>query len=940
MEKSAKILSDIVIHNKYAKYLPDLKRRETFEEICNRNLKMHIQKFSGNTEIIKELNRVYRDFVKTRKILPSMRSMQFAGRPIELSPNRLYNCAYINVDHPAVFSETMFLLLGGSGVGYSVQQHHVDQLPAIHKSNKTRRYLVSDSIEGWADAIKILMRSFFEGKPVPRFDFSDIRAKGSLLITSGGKAPGPQPLHDCVHNIKGILNSKDDGEQLSTLNVHDIMCHIADAVLAGGIRRAAMIALFDIDDNEMLTCKYGNWWEQNSQRGRANNSAVVLRHKITYDKFEELWERIRLSGSGEPGLYFTNDKEWGVNPCCFTGDSILKTGLGDYDFKHLSTLNNISVKDRFGKIREGKVWSNGIKDIVEVKNMLGETIRCTPDHVFMDNKGNEVQAKDLKKKRLMPDLEIRTKNTEFVKYGFIQGDGGLGRLTSPTHKGLEIHIGDKDKEIATLFGIDYVEGKRTYYTNGYNTKLKIMLFDSSSLPTRGMPETFLAWKRGQKKSFLRGMYSANGCVIKGTRVSYKTTSSKLRDELVETLQDLGIECYFTTNKSKDVKFDNGTYTCKESYDINIGKFNSIKKFAQEIGFVHEYKTIALKELLIKKSPLISSIKDGGKEEVFDFTIEDDKHWGIVNGYVAHNCEIALKSEQFCNLVEVNIGDVTDQEELNNRVEAATFLATLQASYTDFHYLRDSWRRNCEKDALIGVSMTGIASGTYKKLDLEEATQIVLNTNKKTANDIGINQASRTTCLKPAGTTSLVFGGSSGIHAYHAEYYIRRMRLGKDEAIYKYLAENHPNLVVDDQMNPKQAILEVPIKAPEKAIIRSESPLQLLERIRLFSMKWVKTGHIKGENTHNVSATVSIKDGEWEIVGDWFWNNRDTYNGLSVLNYDGGSYCQAPFEDCTKEVYEEMYKSLEEIDLTKVVEEQDMTDLSGEAACSGGNCEVK
>ena len=618
MEKSAKILSDIVVYTKYSKYLPHLKRRETFDEICDRNLKMHCMKFRGNSEIIQELARVFNEYVRPRKVLMSMRSAQFAGKPIELSPNRLYNCAGVNIDDPAVFSETMFLLLGGSGVGYSVQRHHVEKLPAIKKPTKSRRYLVADSIEGWADSVKVLMRSYFEGRPEPRFDFTDIRQQGELLKTSGGKAPGPQPLHDCLHKIRAILNSKIDGDQLSSVEVHDIMCHIADAVLAGGIRRAAMISLFDLDDEDMLTCKFGNWWELNPQRGRANNSAVVLRHKVTEPVFKSLFKKIELSGSGEPGIYLTNDKEWVTNPCC---------------------------------------------------------------------------------------------------------------------------------------------------------------------------------------------------------------------------------------------------------------------------------------------------------------------------------EIALKSAQFCNLVEVNVSDVSTQEELENRVKAATFLATIQASYTDFHYLRDIWKHNTEKDGLIGVSMTGIASGTFEQLDLEAATKVVLNVNQDIAAKIGINAAARTTCVKPAGTTSLVFGCASGIHAYHAEYYIRRVRLSKDEAIYKYLAQNHPNLVCDEELNPKNAVLEVPIKSPEGAILRSESPIELLERIKKFSLEWVKTGHIKGENTHNVSATVSIPDDQWEEVGDWMWENRDSYNGLSVLNYDGGSYIQAPFEDCTKEVYDEMMKDLVEVDLTKVLEDVDNTDQSGAVACGAGGCEI-
>jgi len=207
----------------------------------------------------------------------------------------------------------MFLLLGGTGVGYSVQRHHVEQLPDIKKPNysRRRRYLIQDSIMGWADAIKVLFKSYTgQTNSHIDFDYSDIREKGALLITAGGKAPGPEPLRLAITIIEGILRQKGDNSKLTTIEAHDIMCHIADAVLAGGIRRAAMIALFNLDDTDMLSCKTGDWYVNNPKRGRSNNTAVILRHKITEVKFNELWERIKLSGSGEPGMYFTNDKDF------------------------------------------------------------------------------------------------------------------------------------------------------------------------------------------------------------------------------------------------------------------------------------------------------------------------------------------------------------------------------------------------------------------------------------------------------------------------------------------------------------------------------------------------------------------------------------------------------------------------------------------------------
>ena len=618
MEISNKILSEITVYMKYAKYLPELNRRETWEELVTRNKQMHIKRYP---HLESEIEASYQ-FVYNKKVLPSMRSLQFGGKPIEISPNRIYNCAYLPIDDYRAFGESMFLLLGGTGVGYSVQKHHVEKLPEIYKPNpkKNRRYLIADSIEGWADAVKVLVKSYFTGGSSFTFDFSDIRHKGARLVTSGGKAPGPQPLKECLMKLQGILDSKEDGDKLSSIEVHDMVCHIADAVLAGGIRRAALISLFSADDEEMIACKSGNWWENNPQRGRANNSATLMRHKLTREFFMDLWKRVELSGAGEPGIYLTNDKDWGTNPCC---------------------------------------------------------------------------------------------------------------------------------------------------------------------------------------------------------------------------------------------------------------------------------------------------------------------------------EIALRPFQFCNLCEVNASDIASQEDLMERVRAAAFIGTLQAGYTSFHYLRPIWQRTTEKDALIGVSMTGIGSGVVLGYDMKAAAKAVKEENARVAELIGINKSARTTTVKPAGTTSLALGTSSGIHAWHNDFYIRRIRVGKNEAIYSYLSINHPELIEDEYFRPHDtAVISIPQKAPEGAIMRFESPFQLLDRIKKVHLEWVKPGHRSGNNTHNVSATVSLKDDEWDLAGEWMWENRDHYNGLSVLPYNGGTYIQAPFEDCTEETYNTMMKSLHNIDLSQVIELDDNTDLSGELACAGGACEIK
>jgi len=935
MNLSQEILSQIIIYSKYARYNNLIGRRETWEEIVTRNKNMHIRKFPNMKDQIEDAYKLVYD----KKILPSMRSLQFGGTAIEVNNARLFNCSYLPIDDYRAFSEAFFLLLSGCGVGYSVQRHHVERLPRIMKPKKQRKFLISDDVMGWADAVKALMKAYFGFTAAePVFDYRSIRAQGEPLKTSGGVAPGPGPLRVALGKIKGILENKKEGTSLTPLECHDIMCHIADSVLAGGIRRSAMISLFDKNDDEMLTCKFGNWWELNPQRGRANNSVVLERKNISHEYFMDLWKKVELSNSGEPGFYFTHNKDWGTNPCCFTGDMRLLTPEGYKRFDELAKDGASQFINVNGDVVEGCVWESGHKGTVNVYFNDMTRIRCTPDHRFMLNDGSECEAKDLKGKRVMPFFSINKEINKFVKWGFIQGDGSTSRLNSETHRGLEVCFGEKDMDVAEIFGF---ESTGRQYISGMNEDLIAFGIDAEPLPFRGMPFEFNKKSEYVKKSFLKGMYSANGSVIKTSRVAYKTTSFVLANELLDVLKSFGLNPYITTNKAKTVEFQNGNYECKESYDVNIGRIKDIIWFASNIGFIHGYKNEALSNLIKSRGPIVDDVLFNEADIVYDFSLDDDTHWGVVEGVIAHNCEIGLKPFQFCNLVEVNASDIKDQIDLNHRVGAAAVIGTLQASYTDFHYLRQVWQRTTEEDALLGIGMTGIASNALEGLKLEEAVDIAKAVNKQVSNDIKINEAARITCVKPSGTSSIVLGTSSGIHAWHDQYYIRRVRVGKEEPLYKYLSEYAPEIIEDDFFKPnEQGVISIPQSAPEGSVLRNEeTALQFLERIKRFSTDWIKPGHRTGDNTHNISATVTIDDSEWEEVGEWLWNNKDYYNGLSFLPKDLGTYVQTPFESTTKEVYDQMMSTLHDIDLRDVREGQDNTNLMGEAACSSGGCEV-
>jgi ribonucleoside-diphosphate reductase alpha chain len=616
MNPSNKLLSDITAFRTYAKYLPHLGRRESLEETINRNMTMHLERFPKlSRDIIKAFQRVHE-----LKVMPSMRGLQFAGEAVLKNHARQYNCSYAPINDPRSFGEAMFLLLSGVGYGYSVQKKHINQLPKVQMPKEEGPFVVHDSIQGWAQAVDILMEAYFYGRIKPQFDLKKIRPKGSYLVTTGAKAPGPEPLRKMLELVEEKLKAA-MGRKLSSIEVHDIVCIISDAVLAGGIRRAALISLFDRDDNEMLKAKHGDWWNTAPWRARANNSAVLPRSEVTKEEFDHIFKMCKESGSGEPGFSWTDDTDWGFNPC------------------------------------------------------------------------------------------------------------------------------------------------------------------------------------------------------------------------------------------------------------------------------HE---------------------------------------------------IALNPYQFCNLTTINQTGITSEKDFLNRVYAAALIGTLQASYTDFHYLRPIWQETTEKEALLGISFTGIADGnnTVDAALLRKGAQLVTEVNEKYAKKLGINLAARTTTIKPEGTSSCVLGSASGIHARHAPFYIRRIRMNKDDALAVYLKHAIPELVEDDVTSSSGVVVSIPQESPEGSIIReNETALGLLDRALFYNKNWVAPGHRFGVNKHNVSVTISVKDNEWDELREEMWNNRKHYSGISLLPYDGGSYKQAPFEDITKDKYDDMSKLVKEIDLKQVREEQDNTNRIEMLACVGGVCEI-
>jgi ribonucleoside-triphosphate reductase (thioredoxin) len=615
MSKGNQLLTSSTSFSHYAKFLPHLGRRETLEETINRNMYMHLDRFPKiSKDIVKAYQRVH-----DLKAMPSMRALQFSGEAIVKNNARQYNCSFVNVNYPGVFNEILYLLLSGVGVGFSVQSHHIRNLPEIQLPREEGEFIVHDSIQGWAQTVETLFDAYFNGRIKPQFNFTRVRPKGAYLVTTGAKAPGPEPLRKMLEEVEARLKLS-VGKRLSSLELHDIICIISDAVLAGGIRRAALISLFDANDESMLRSKHGEWWVKHPYRARANNSAVLVRNEVKKDQFEYIYDMCIQSYAGEPGFFWTNDKDLGTNPCA---------------------------------------------------------------------------------------------------------------------------------------------------------------------------------------------------------------------------------------------------------------------------------------------------------------------------------EISLNSHQFCNLTTINQTGIKDKKDFLNRVYAAGLIGTLQASYTEFPYLTPKWKETTEREALLGVSFTGIADspGLVTADWLQEGAELVRSVNQQYAKKIGSNPAARLTAIKPEGTASCVLGSSSGIHARFAPHYLRRIRLNKDNALAQYFKNIIPDLVEDDVTSSNTSVITIPQKSPKGSIVRAdETALDSFNRVLFYNENWIKPGHVSGVNNHNVSVTINYKPEEVDGLRKKLWQERTRYSAVSLLPYDGGSYKQAPFEECSEETYLKYEELVKEVDLRQVKEYEDKTERVESIACAGNSCE--
>jgi len=642
-------IANFTFTSKYARYSEKHKRRESWKEAITRVEEMHVDKYNFLSEEDKQEIKWAFDLVRDKRAVPSMRSMQFAGAAVTAHNARMFNCSCRHIDSIRSFAECFYLLLCGCGVDFGLTKKYLNRLPdlvdANSKTGTVLTYAVEDSIEGWADSLEAQLNSYFKntaysGRKIV-FDYSKIRRKGSKLKTGGGKAPGYSGLKNAHFKIKKLFDhviEKNKQTRIKPINAYDILMHCSDAVLSGGIRRAATSVVFDHDDEEMMHSKTGNWIKDNPQRARSNNSILFLRKKVKEEDFKKVLQSAREFG--EPGFIFADHEDMLSNPC------------------------------------------------------------------------------------------------------------------------------------------------------------------------------------------------------------------------------------------------------------------------REIGFV----------------PVT---KDG-------------------------RCGV-----QFCNLTSINGAKIHSIKEFRDAAKAASIIGTLQAGYTNFHYLSNTSKELTEEEALLGVSITGIMDSPKVLLNAKnqkECAEIAVETNQAWAKKLGINPAARVTCIKPEGTSSLVLGSASGIHPHHSRKYLRRVQCNKIDNIYQYFRLFNDKHCEESvwSANKTDDVVTFPIEITNGALTKKDlDAFGHLEHIKSTQQNWVLPGttkHNKKKTTHSVSCTVLVKEGQWDEVASYLYENRDYFAAVSLLAATGDKdFKQAPMEDVVTEKDEKLFnrlaKSLSPVDYTVLEEATDETSLQQVLACAGGNCEI-
>lgn len=867
------------------------------------------------------------------------------------------NCSFVAIDNQKTFGEVLYILMCGTGVGFSVERQFVQKLPEVpdvlYPSDTV--IVVPDSRVGWAKCFNELLSLLYAGV-VPNWDLSKLRPAGAVLKTFGGRSSGPEPLDRLFKFVVSVFqNAK--GRKLTSLECHDIVCMTGEIVVVGGVRRSALISLSNLSDDRMRSAKTGQWWMTTPYRSLANNSAVYNDKQPTMETFMTEWKSLYDSKSGERGIFSRYaskaviersnafrtahfgdirtreiDYEFGTNPCCVTGDTPILTDRGYYPIISLVGQKiNIWNGECFAEVvpyvaGRSQVWRVTLSD--------GTHLDCTPNHRWINKNGDFVTTKEMTTgmaiaKFSMPIIDGGTDaQVDAYSQGFYSADGCSDMTTSYVYQ-------PKYAVISRLCGEVKEQSEKTERRRWRHG----MMLAKNFVPMNNSINYRLDWLAGLIDGDGTKVYSDN------TKTSYSIQIASINLSFLKDvrlmLTTLGVQAKIGVMRHEGTGI--GGYECQTCYRLCINTYDvlALKNLGLNTNRIvlddFEINRDARRFVTVESIELLSS-----EEETYCFT-EPKTSRGTFNGIVTGNSEIILRDKQFCNLSESIVRHYDTLEDLKRKIRIATILGTFQSTLTEFRFLSKKWGNNTEDERLLGVSLTGIMDNYVMsgqagidslKHWLTELRKEAIRTNIEFAGLLGIPVSTAITAVKPSGTVSQLTDSASGIHPRHHPHYIRTVRADKKDPLAKMMIDmGFPH--EDDLMRPDHNyVFSFPMKSPSNALYRHDlDAIKQLEVWLAYQLYYTE---------HKPSVTISVREEEWMKVGAWVYDNFEYLAGVSFLPLSEHSYQQAPYQDIEEEKYLELMEHMpKEVDWSKLQEYEttDQTTSSQELACVAGGCEI-
>jgi ribonucleotide reductase class II len=982
---------------KFARWNEKANRRETWQEVCDRVIGWFQKQPRLKNVEESQWNELF-SYLYNLKASPAMRVVQMAGAPLDRCNVGVFNCSYLPIVDLFSFVELLYILMQGTGAGFSVESANIEHLPRIKRQKlaEKTKHIIEDSTEGWCDALHMGLKAWFEGDDID-FDFSRIRPAGAKLKTKGGRSCGPEPLKDLLKFARDLI-LKRQGKYLTELDCHDLACMVGKIVQVGGVRRAALISLSDLSSSEMREAKSGAWWQNHVHRSMANNSAVYD-SKPSDVAFMDEWLSLAKSGSGERGIFNRDGvlkmlpkrrkkAKFGTNPCfhpdtrIFCSEGLMRI----VDLYELGMEVNVTVDNREkpGEIVVGvdlkaasqvELTQTQAK-VFRLTTEHGHEIVCTENHEFPTAKGRK-QLKDLK---AGDTLCLQSDEGFFGPYGDYKTGvllgvvAGAGKVETNDRRLKTLSIEDFLSDMDNMDMVDdclTAVGKRgnKHKTANVRTQPKMsgMVFtnrvaemaylsDTSEMKT-SIPETVMRGKRSMVAGYLSAVMSSASRVISTRENDAQSFMMQIDSPSKSFL--LGLQMLFANFGvvARVAKRSGKTNNIGMLRDVNPSNDDKVSLILNRTNCAIAYERIGVSGLPgsilsdflgntktwmadrdEKYVTKVKEIRPDGFSDVYCLN-QPETHNVIANGVVAGNCaEIILRPHEFCNLTIVIARPNDTAETLKEKIRIATIFGTMQASCTNFKYIRNEWHKNCEEEALLGVDITGQMDCPLLRPDaegreklLEELKGVVAKTNEEWAKKIGINRAAADTCVKPSGDSSQFYNCGSGIHAWFGKFFVRRVRERRDSPVARMLMDQGVPWMVAPE-DPSLVCFEFPRKAPEGALTRhDQTAIDQLENWLVWKKHFAE---------HSVSATIYVEDGEWLEAGLWVHKHFDEVSGVSFLPRDNGTYTGTPYEEITEEEYNKRLAALPEIDWSKLVryETEDMTVGSQTYACTAGGCD--